>query len=72
MQADVKMSVTVTLVFADERHREAWLIKNGFVPSAKAVAADHFEQAKRVDYEHRMRSQNLAYTVGPVSVEHGE
>ena len=52
------MGVTITLVFACEVHREAWL-KRMRVIDNKAT------KAKTQDYKIRRKSSNLTYLVGP-------
>lgn len=49
------MAVTVTLVFACESHREAWLRRTGILKSVP----------RERDYEHRCMNNNLTYSVGP-------
>lgn len=50
-----EMGVTVTLVFADEAHREAWLTRMGHLD----------DEGKRLDYVQRRQAQNLTFLVGP-------
>ena len=55
------MAVTVTLVFADESHREAWLERAGLFA----------REVNGADYERRKRNTNLVYLVGPVPAAKG-
>ena len=48
------MAVTVTLVFSDESHREAWLRRTGVLE----------KETRNLDYERRKGNTNLIYTVG--------
>lgn len=77
------MAVTVTLVFSDERHREAWLIAQKVIseriPSKDAAGDYAIDQVapergprrasaiRRIDYEQRKGNTDLQYTVGPLS-----
>lgn len=78
MKASTRMGVTVTLVFADELHREAWLIEEGMIAQVLPEKSDDgtynlgigLQQkllAKRLDYERRRDNTDLVYEVGPVS-----
>lgn len=71
------MAVTVTLVFSDEAHREAWLEGQGVVPDVELPLKnpdgtfplpedrdDARKIAKRMDYERRQGGSNLTYMVG--------
>lgn len=49
------MAAMVTIIFADEAHREAWL---------KTRVLDG--QSMKDDYERRSWSQNLVYIAGPL------
>jgi len=76
------MAVTVTLVFADEAHREAWLEQEGIIasdmPPTNAqdeyiVSSDPVErklQARRIDYVRRRENTDLEYLVGPIRASH--
>jgi hypothetical protein len=83
--AVVGMAVTVTLVFADESHREAWLLEQGIVPACSlppkngqneyVMPADYEERrdiARRIDYERRRENTDLSYVVGPIRVPHSQ
>lgn len=52
------MAVTVTLVFSDEAHREAWLRREGLFDGPRGGA-------QRQDYEHRRSNTNLTYLIAP-------
>lgn len=71
------MAVTVTLVFSDELHREAWLVQQGIIaPESPLKVADDYELpsdrqeqklcARRIDYDRRRKNTDLQYTVGPL------
>lgn len=71
-----KMAVTVTLVFSDEVHREAWLEQQNVIPTLHAL--DEVDPntrdgqhaiAKRGDYEQR-KGANLVYIMGPIAKAH--
>jgi len=77
MSAETKMAVTVTLVFSDEAHREAWLEEQGTIPTLHALdivdAKTRDGQrtiARRGDYEQRKGGPDLIYIVGPIAKEH--
>lgn len=57
------MAVTITLVFSDECHREAWLLRQGALTLQPNSTMD---QAVLADYARRCRSQDLVYLVGPL------
>ena len=72
------MAVTVTLIFADESHREAWLKQQGTIgaelppTSADGYILDGLDKEarklslRRIDYENRKQNTDLQYTVGPI------
>lgn len=51
------MAVTVTLVFSDEAHREAWLTREGLFDGPDG-------KFRRLDYESRKGNTNLTFIVG--------
>lgn len=57
--ANVDMAVTVTLIFADEAHREAFMEQNGFLD----------DLGQRVDYDKRKWNDNLSFIVRGISVK---
>jgi hypothetical protein len=72
-----RMAVTVTLVFSDEAHREAWLEEQGAIPTLRAldVVDANTRDGQRMiairgDYERRKGGPDLIYTVGPIAKEH--
>jgi hypothetical protein len=76
-ETTIKMAVTVTLVFSDESHREAWLEEQGIVPGLSALDAVDAKSregqrfiARRADYEQRKGGPDLLYIVGPIVKEH--
>ncbi len=76
MTTDASMGVSVTLVFADEAHREAWLVREGFVPppcfqsdkQPDGTWVTVTPQGRRADYDRRKHNQTLIYVVGPIHV----
>jgi hypothetical protein len=73
------MAVTVTLVFADESHRQAWLEEQGILarelPPKNGEGQfllgemDRERRApvlRRIDYERRKENTDLQYMVGPI------
>jgi hypothetical protein len=75
------MAVTVTLVFADESHREAWLLEQGIIAremppqneQGEYLVPDGMDRERRkpilqrIDYNRRCTNTDLQYTVGPIS-----
>lgn len=55
------MAVSVTLVFACEAHREAWLERTGWLG----------DEAAKADYEKRQDHTDLMFYVGPVKASDG-
>jgi hypothetical protein len=51
------MAVSITLVFSDEAHREAWLENSGWLDKPGA----------RTDYNRRKSNTNLMYGIGPIA-----
>jgi hypothetical protein len=62
------MAVTVTLVFADEAHREVWLERQRIIATHSDLDHDHTtrEAVRRFDYEKRKDNSNLLYIMMPV------
>jgi len=73
------MAVTVTLVFSDESHREAWLEMQGIVPDVEVPPKNKDGEielpedrdlrrkiTKRIDYNRRQHGPDLSYLVGPL------
>ncbi len=78
------MAVTVTLVFADESHRQAWLEEQGIVArecppknaAGEFVLGDMDRERRtpilrRIDYERRKENTDLQYMVGPIKTGGG-
>jgi len=60
------MAVTVTMVFSDESHREAWLIQQGIIPK-EGVMPDDRRLARISDYLRRRENTDLQYLVGSMN-----
>jgi hypothetical protein len=72
------MAVTVTLIFSDESHREAWLEDEGIISAELPLKNDNGEYIlptqgperkallTRVDYERRKGNTDLKFTVGTI------
>lgn len=76
------MGTTITLIFSDESHREAWLEQeeiiaptlppkneqNEYVLPDNITREERSRVLKRIDYERRRENTNLVYEIG--SIEH--
>jgi hypothetical protein len=74
------MAVTVTLIFSDEVHREAWLLEEGILAAELPAKNEAREYplpsplqpqarkllARRIDYEKRRGNTDLQYCMGPI------
>jgi hypothetical protein len=73
------MGVTVTLIFSDESHREAWLVQEEIIASDMPVMKqdeyvlpegntpeERKRVLKRIDYERRRANTDLVYEIGPI------